>query len=95
MRKVGNKANKVLKTTVTFIVRKGTEVKVWTDLGFDPFRAFLPDDIRVNATDYFEITKCNCCPNRMLTYKDDLNRYHTVNLREVVQVAESKSKEVA
>lgn len=95
MRKVEKKANKVLKTTVTFIVRKGTEVEVWTDLGFDPFRALLPDDIRVDATDYFEITKCNCCSNLLLTYKDHLNRYHTVDLKDVVQVAESNSKEAA
>lgn len=94
MNKRQQKANKVLKTTTTFLIGKGTEVLV-TDLGFTPFLAVLPDNIRVKVTDYFKVTKCGCCSNRSLTYRDDLDRYNTVLLREVIQVAESKFKEAA
>ena len=83
------KKNKVLKDTTTFVIPRGKMVVVSSDcLEFEPFYAALPQDYKVRiGIDWFEIDKCSCCSNLLLTYRDELGRYNTATLRYVKQIS--------
>ena len=93
------KKNKVLKDTTTFVIPRGEMVVVSSDrLEFEPFYAALPRDYRVTiGIDWFEIDKCTCCSNLLLTYRDELGRHNTATLKYVKQFGENlkKPKEAA
>jgi len=89
------KANKILDNTTTFVIPKG----VTAQFQHDEFTRSIYIKMYRRQIESIEnvigLTKCDYCPTFLIRFKDEFGQILTVDLPQVLQVADNTVREAA